>query len=63
MISPELIRRYPFFSFMAPDQQREVAMITDEAASMEAAYLRQVERGNSERVKNALEGLLELLSG
>lgn len=40
-----------------------VAMIKDEAASIEAAYLRQVERGNSERVKNALEGLLELLSG
>lgn len=30
MISPEVIRRYPFFSFMTPDQQREVAMITDE---------------------------------
>jgi CRP/FNR family cyclic AMP-dependent transcriptional regulator len=30
MISPEVIRRYPFFSFMTPDQQREVAMITNE---------------------------------
>ena len=30
MISPEIIRRYPFFSFMTPDQQREVAMITNE---------------------------------
>jgi putative ABC transport system ATP-binding protein len=30
MISPELIRRYPFFSFMTADQRREVAMIADE---------------------------------
>lgn len=30
MISPEQLRRYPFFSFMNPDQLREVAMITDE---------------------------------
>ena len=40
MISPELIRRYPFFSFMTPDQQREVAMITDEVevADSEAIF-------------------------
>lgn len=30
MISPEVLRRYPFFSFMSHDQLREVAMITDE---------------------------------
>lgn len=30
MISPEVLRRYPFFSFMNHDQLREVAMITDE---------------------------------
>jgi CRP-like cAMP-binding protein len=30
MISPELLRRYPFFSFMNADQLRDVAMITDE---------------------------------
>jgi CRP/FNR family transcriptional regulator, cyclic AMP receptor protein len=30
MISPEVIRRYPFFSFMTVDQRREVAMIADE---------------------------------
>lgn len=27
MVSTELLRRYPFFSFMTPDQLREVAMI------------------------------------
>lgn len=30
MISPEVLRRYPFFSFMSHDQLREVAMIADE---------------------------------
>jgi len=30
MISPETLRRYPFFSFMSPDQLRNVAMISDE---------------------------------
>lgn len=30
MISPELLRRYPFFSFLNHDQLREVAMITNE---------------------------------
>ena len=30
MISPEILRRYPFFSFMDHNQLREIAMITDE---------------------------------
>lgn len=30
MISPEVLRRYPFFSFLSTDQLREVAMITEE---------------------------------
>lgn len=30
MISPEVLRRFPFFSFMRHDQLSEVAMITDE---------------------------------
>ena len=30
MISPEILRRYPFFAFMSPAQLREVAMISDE---------------------------------
>jgi CRP/FNR family transcriptional regulator, cyclic AMP receptor protein len=30
MISPELLRRYPFFSFLSPDQQRSIAMIGEE---------------------------------
>jgi CRP-like cAMP-binding protein len=30
MISPEVLRRYPFSSFMTHDQLREVAMITEE---------------------------------
>lgn len=30
MISPEVLRRFPFFSFMGHDQLGEVAMITDE---------------------------------
>ena len=30
MVSPELLRRYPFFAFMTHSQQQEVAMIADE---------------------------------
>ncbi len=29
MISPEVLRRYPLFSFLSPDQLREIAMITE----------------------------------
>jgi len=30
MVSPEMLRRYPFFAFMNHDQLREVAMIAEE---------------------------------
>lgn len=30
MVSTELLRRYPFFGFMTPEQLRQVAMITEE---------------------------------
>jgi len=30
MISPEVLRRFPFYSFMSPDLLRAVAMITNE---------------------------------
>jgi CRP-like cAMP-binding protein len=30
MVSPEILKRYPFYSFMDHDQLRDVAMITDE---------------------------------
>lgn len=30
MISPEVLRRYPFFSFLDPSQLKEVAMISEE---------------------------------
>ena len=39
MISPELLRRYPFFSFLTPDALREVAMITDELTVDDGAIL------------------------
>jgi hypothetical protein len=32
MISPELLRRYPFFSFLTPEQQRSIAMIGEETS-------------------------------
>ncbi|HUS93833.1 MAG TPA: cyclic nucleotide-binding domain-containing protein [Patescibacteria group bacterium] len=32
MISPETLRRYPFYSFMSTDQLRDVAMISDEVS-------------------------------
>ena len=32
MISPELLRRYPFFSFLADTQQKAIAMIAEETA-------------------------------
>ena len=39
MISPEELRRYPFFSFMTHEQMREVAMITDEMEAAEGETL------------------------
>lgn len=30
MVSPELLRRYPFFAFMSHEQLREVAMLSEE---------------------------------
>lgn len=39
MISPEVLRRYPFFSFMNHDQLREVAMITDQVNATEGEVL------------------------
>ncbi len=39
MISPEQLRRYPFFSFMNHDHLREVAMITDEVEVKEGNVL------------------------
>jgi CRP/FNR family transcriptional regulator, cyclic AMP receptor protein len=33
MISPELLRRYPFFSFLTPEQQRSIAMIGEETSA------------------------------
>lgn len=32
MISPEQLRRYPFFGLLADDELREIAMISDEVA-------------------------------
>lgn len=39
MISPEVLRRYPFFSFMSHDQLRDVAMITDEVSFERGQFL------------------------
>jgi CRP-like cAMP-binding protein len=39
MISPEQLRRYRFFSFLTPAEQREMAMITDEVAVAEGEVL------------------------
>ena len=43
MISPEVLRRYPFFSFMNPNQLREVAMITEEITIEEGEILFKIE--------------------
>lgn len=32
MVSPELLRRYPFFGFLSHDQMREVAILTEEVS-------------------------------
>lgn len=48
MISTEVLRRYPFFSFMSPDQLREVAMITDEVSFIKGEVLFNInEKANS----------------
>lgn len=33
MISPETLRRYPFFNFLDHDQLRQIAMLTDEVTA------------------------------
>ena len=43
MISPEVLRWYPFFSFMNPNQLREVAMITEEITIEEGEILFKIE--------------------
>lgn len=39
MISPEVLRRYPFFAFMSHEQLRDVAMLTDEITAGENEVL------------------------
>jgi CRP-like cAMP-binding protein len=59
MISPEVLRRYPFFSFMRHDQLSEVAMITDEVNYQKGQVL-----FNGDEVANncyvLLEGAIDL---
>jgi CRP-like cAMP-binding protein len=43
MISTEVLRRYPFFSFLDADQLRELAMITTEVAVGKGEKLFQIE--------------------
>lgn len=39
MISPEFLRRYPFFALLTDEQLREVAMITEKVALEEGAVV------------------------
>lgn len=55
MVSPELLRRYPFFNFLTPDQMREVAMI---------AETRELEKGETLfAIGDEAKSLYLLLSG
>lgn len=59
MISTELLRRYPFFSFLSADQLREIAMITDEVEMAADSIL--FETGEkADTLYLLLSGLVEL---
>jgi len=59
MISPELLRRYPFFSFLTAEALREMAMITDDLEADEGTIL--FEMGTkAEALYFLLEGSVEL---
>jgi CRP-like cAMP-binding protein len=59
MISTEMLRRYPFFSFLSAEQLREIAMITDEVEVSADAVL--FETGAKAEVLYLLvSGLVEL---
>jgi CRP/FNR family transcriptional regulator, cyclic AMP receptor protein len=59
MVSPELLRRYPFFALMSHEQLRQVAMITEEisAAAGETIF---VEGGLVEALYLLLSGNVDL---
>ena len=60
MISPELLRRYPFFGFMSDEQLRKLAMAADEEAVRAGVTL--LEEGKpADTLFFLLEGSIELL--
>ncbi|MGD2077088.1 MAG: cyclic nucleotide-binding domain-containing protein, partial [Chloroflexota bacterium] len=59
MISPEVLRRFPFFSFMRHDQLTEVAMITDEVTFDKGQILFNADE-EANRCFVLLEGAIDL---
>lgn len=59
MISPELLRRYPFFGPFNDEQLREIAMLADETSAAEGAELFE-ECGPANALYLLLEGGIEL---
>lgn len=59
MISPEVLRRYPFFSFMSHEQLREVAMITDEVKYEKGQILFNIDE-DANHCYLLLEGAIDL---
>ena len=59
MISPEVLRRFPFFSFMRHDQLSEVAMITDEVKIQKGKYLFEADE-DANFCYVLLEGVIDL---
>ena len=59
MISPELLRRYPFFGFMDETQLANVAMLADEIAAEKGETLFEVEQP-ADTLYLLLEGNIDL---
>lgn len=59
MISPEVLRRYPFFSFMNHDQMRDVAMITDEVTFEKGQFLFNIDQ-EANHCYLLIEGAIDL---
>jgi CRP/FNR family cyclic AMP-dependent transcriptional regulator len=60
MISPELLRRYPFFGTLSDEQQRQVAMIADEE-SHEAGKILLKEKAPANDLYLLINGSVDLL--
>ncbi len=60
MVSPELLRRYPFFAGMTDEELKSIAMISQEEKYGANTFICR-ERGDAEKLYVLLEGTVEVM--